>query len=438
MNKAPDIPEGWEDIEIRDLGEIVAGGTPSRANPSYWGGTIPWVTPSEITHLSSKYLTQTAERMTAEGLAGSAARLLPMDSVVVTTRATLGEAAIAAVPLATNQGFKSIIPREGTDPVFTYYLMSQIRQKMVRLASGTTFLEISKSDFEKIHLQRPKITEQRRIALVLKAMDEAIAKMEAVIAKLKQVRAGLLYDLLTRGLDEHGHVRDRINQPELFIDSPLGRIPKGWEVAPFRGYGSPDRPYIKTGPFGSSLKQEHWVERGIPVITIGSLGEGEFLRSELLYVSKGTAMELAAYAVIPGDIVFSRVADVGRSVVVGEEERGWLMSSNIMCISVDRTRADPHYVQATITSHPQVRRQIRRSLNSAGRDIANAPILNSIQVPWPRLDEQWRIVSMITSASKRIREEEKGLRKLLILKQGLTSDLLTGRVRVPEGIEVGS
>jgi len=88
MNNASDIPVGWEEVRLRDLGEIVAGGTPSRSNLSYWGGIIPWVTPGEITQLRSKYLAETAERITQEGLMGSAARLLPIGSVVVTSRAT--------------------------------------------------------------------------------------------------------------------------------------------------------------------------------------------------------------------------------------------------------------------------------------------------------------------------------------------------------------
>jgi type I restriction enzyme S subunit len=106
-----------------------------------------------------------------------------------------------------------------------------LKADMVRLASGTTFLEISKADFSRIRTNRPKHPEQRRIAFVLDTMDEAIAKTEAVIAKLKQVRAGLLHDLLTRGLDENDQLRDPIAHPEQFQDSPLGCIPRDWVTA---------------------------------------------------------------------------------------------------------------------------------------------------------------------------------------------------------------
>ena len=156
----------------------------------------------------------------------SAAKLLPVGSVVVTTRASLGMAAIAAVPLTTNQGFKSIIPNESTDSLFTYYCIQSLKSEMVRLASGTTFLEISKSDFSRIRTRRPKRPEQSRISAVLDTVDEAIAKTEAVIAKLRQVRAGLLHDIAC-GLDK-SIAYDATAHPDQFQESSLGRIPKDW------------------------------------------------------------------------------------------------------------------------------------------------------------------------------------------------------------------
>ena len=298
-----------------------------------------------------------------------------------------------------------------------------------RVQSSTSF-----STLFGFHASNP--SEQSRIAAVLDTVDEAIAKTEAVIAKLKQVRAGLLHDLLTRGLDEHGQLRDPVAHPEQFQDSPLGCIPKEWKVSPFREFGTSDRPYLKTGPFGSSLKQEHWVPEGVPVVTIGSLGEGEFIPSEILHVSKETARVLAAYSLLPGDIVFSRVADVGRSVVVTEAERGWIMSSNMMWISVDRRKADPQYVQLNISANAMVRRQIEGLVNSAGREVANAAVMNSLRLPWAPTTEQKRIVLVLCAIDANLRGEQITCKKLYLLKSGLMNDLLTGRVRVPEGVAV--
>jgi type I restriction enzyme S subunit len=147
------------------------------------------------------------------------------------------------------------------------------------------------------------------------------------------------------------------------------------------------------------------VPDGVPVITIGALGEGAFFDSQLLYVSEATAKSLAAYAVRPGDIVFSRVADVGRSVVVAEPQHGWLMSSNLMWIAVDQRRSSPLFVQTNISA-------------------------NSMVLPWPPLHEQERIAAIRIATEGQLTKEATALGKLRVLKQGLMEDLLTGRVRV--------
>ena len=317
-----------------------------------------------------------------------------------------------------------------------HFLNGQAFQKLINdKVSGSSIPHIFQRDMSGLEMDVPATVEQVQIAAVLDTADEAIAKTEAVIAKLKQVRSGLLHDLLTHGLDEHGQLRPPpAEAPNLYKDSLLGKIPKEWEVGAFRNYGSSFRPYLKTGPFGSSLKQEHWVSEGVPVVTIGSLGEGEFIRSELLHVSHQTAQKLSAYSLAPGDIVFSRVADVGRSVVVNEAERGWIMSSNLMWISLDRRVADADYAQANIAYNSAVRSQIWRFVNVAGCDVANAVVMNSLVLPWAPFNEQKRIISALRWIDGSLISEQVTGAKLKLVRAGLMADLLTGRIRVATGV----
>lgn len=319
------------------------------------------------------------------------------------------------------------------DPSYVTYAINShaTRLEAERKSTGTTRLRINLSALKTVRIWAPSLPEQRGIAQILDTLDEAIRKTEQVIAKLQHMKQGLLHDLLTRGIDDNGELRDPERHPEQFKDTLLGQIPKGWDVAPFAGFSSPHRPFLKTGPFGSSLKGEHWVDEGVPVITIGALGEGEFIETELLFVSDRTAAGLAAYAVQSGDIVFSRVADVGRSVVVSIAESGWIMSSNLMWISLDPTKADPHYVWLNLSGNPAIRSQVRRSVNAGGREVANGAILRSLKLGWPSLPEQRRIVASAAALSDRTREEWEHLLKLRTLKAGLMDDLLAGRVRVP-------
>lgn len=319
-------------------------------------------------------------------------------------------------------------PRPGADPRYVGHLFRSetVAAAAVRTAIGTKMPRTSWADLEDVRVFAPHIEEQRAITGVLDTVDEAIRSSELLIAKLEQMKQGVLDDLLTRGIDENGEPIG----PGRFKDSPLGRIRADWDVASLRAYGSVDRPYLKTGPFGSSLKQAHWRPTGVPVITIGCLGEGVLTQSELLHVSEQTARSLAAYAVVPGDIVFSRVADVGRSAVVRESERGWIISSNLMWLSVDRRRAVPEFLQANLAGNTRVRRQIRKLVNSAGRDVANAATMNAVLFPWPPFDEQVRIAGVLRATGSRIEWERAVLLKLSLLKKGLVEDLLTGRVRL--------
>lgn len=298
------------------------------------------------------------------------------------------------------------------------------------LDTSTGVPGLNRNDAYDLRVRVPPIDEQRRIAKMLDTLDDQIRISEQILTALNATREGLVADLTSKGVGKVVGGRDRYACRQ--VESTIGPVPANWDVAPLASRRSASRPYLKTGPFGSSLKQEHWVDDGVPVVTIGSLGAGTFIESELLHVSEKTAGILSAYALCPGDIVFSRVADVGRSAVVTDEERGWIMSSNMMWISLDPTLADPRFVQFNIAGNPSVRRQIRRYVNSAGRDVANARVMNLLHFPWPPIHEQRAIVEVVVDFDQQVSAERRRLEKLRVIERGLTTDLLTGRTHVPE------
>ncbi len=295
---------------------------------------------------------------------------------------------------------------------------------------GSTRPRVNLEHIRNILIPIPSLNEQRKIAAILSSVDEAIEKTANVIVKLKTAREGLLRNLFTYGLDKQGRLRDLVAHPDMFRNSSFGPIPKEWTKGSFGKVKNQTRSCIKTGPFGSSLKGEHWVDRGVPVITIGSLGEGEFIKSQLLFITEKKARSLSSYAVEPGDLVFSRVADVGRSVVVGESEKGWIMSSNLMRISLDKSLILPVFAYLNLVYNINSKKQIRQCVNSSGRDVATTQILKSLKFYWPTYGEQVRISNIIESINLRIRAEDEHLHMLKQLKRGLMHDLLTGRVRV--------
>lgn len=423
-------PTDWDDVTIEDFGEIIGGGTPSRTTPSFWNGTIPWVTPTEITALRGKYVRDTQEKITPDGLAGSAARLLPVSSVVITTRASLGMAAIAAVPLTTNQGFKSIIPNENTDSLFAYYRIQTLKAEMVRLASGTTFLEISKADFSRIRTRRPKPDEQTRIAAVLDTVDEAIAKTEAVIAKLRQVRAGLLHDLLTRGLDKNGQLRDPIAHPEQFQDSSLGQIPKEWDVVPLAKSIATTFDYRGRTPLKIGME---WGGGEIPALSAMNVEMGRInFEKETKFGS------LALYEnwmtqghTEKGDVLITMEAPLGNIAQIPSADR-FILSQRVVLLRPKTNKLTKDFLAIQLAGTRFQKDLVKHSSGSTAVGIQRAK-LELIEIAVPQTtDEQNGIALTIHTADGQIVSIERELERLRHLKSGLMSDLLTGRVRAPE------
>ncbi len=314
-----------------------------------------------------------------------------------------------------------------------FFESGEFHGKLQRVAIGSTnsHQRVRPSETLKWQIPAPDVREQQRIADILDSIHIAIRETEALIAKLRKIKAGLLHDLLTRGIDENGELRNPSRVGPQWTDSDIGSVPLGWEVTGLCDRAHPSRPYIKTGPFGSALKSEHWVSEGVPAITIGALGEGEIIRSELLHVTTGKAASLRECAVHDGDLVFSRVADVGRSVLITAASDGWIMSSNLMRISLNPTTVLPEYAYFALVFDDRTRKQVRSLVNAGGRDVANTPILERLKFAWPPLEEQKSIVERANAVDSALRVELDQRSKLTKLKSGLMHDLLTGKVRVP-------
>ncbi len=187
----------WSSTSLGTLAEIRNGSTPRTAVPEYWDGNIPWCTPTDITAARGRNLVRTARSITTMGLSASGATLLPKGALLLCSRATIGEVKIAAMPVATNQGFKSLVGGSSVDHEYLYYCLLTLKEQMVGLATGSTFLEISKRDVANIRFLLPPLSEQRAIAAVFTDMDAEIAALERRLAKTRSIKQGMMQQLLT-------------------------------------------------------------------------------------------------------------------------------------------------------------------------------------------------------------------------------------------------
>ncbi len=272
-------------------------------------------------------------------------------------------------------------------------------------------------------------SEQRRIAVVLDTVDEAITETNALIMKLKQVRAGLLHGLLTCGLDEHDQLRDPIAHSEQFQDSHLGRIPKGWEVMRLGSCAQ----FVTSGSRGWA---SYYSDEGALFLRIGNLTREHIdLRLEdLVRVRPPAGSEGARIRVQPGDILISITADLGIIGVIPEPFEDAYVNQHIALV-----RPVPAVCSRWIGRYLSFGSTAKffRMLNDAGAKAGmNLPSIESLLLAIPSREEQDRTTAILDSMDADIAEQRRLATKLQYLKSALMADLLTGRVRVPEGIAV--
>jgi len=418
--------EGWETKRFDEFGTIYSGSTPSTAIRSFWGGNIVWVTPNDLSKLKTPYLSDSSKRITAKGLNGCSATLLPPRSLVISSRAPIGYVALPTVPFCTNQGCKTIKLKSAYDPEFTYYNVLTNIDKVKNVGEGTTFAEISKAALSTVALSFPTSkSEQTKIAEILSTVDWAIEQTGALIAKQQRIKTGLMQDLLTRGIDEHGNLRSE--QTHQFKDSPLGRIPVEWDCASVGthleniGQGwSPDCE-------GVSTPQGYWgVLKTTAVVWEGyQTCENKALP---MHLRPRPLLEVKA-----GDVLMTRGGPnsrVGVVAFVGETQSQLMLSDKLYRLDTKDSLV-PEYLAMALSSS-----QTQRHLSTLKTGLAESQtnisqeIVRSLLIRVPPEPEQIEVSKIVRSANDRIDSEVRRIDKLRSLKTALMQDLLTGKKRV--------
>lgn len=188
LDRKVEIMAEWKKCTISDIGTVVGGATPSTKNvANYENGTIAWITPKDLSTLRGRYIKSGERNITEIGLKSCATRLLPPRTVLFSSRAPIGYVAIAENEVCTNQGFKSVIPNDETDPLFLYYLLKYNKDAIENMGSGTTFKEISGNTMKNITVSVPiNIDEQRKIAEILGVLDDKIEENDKINNNLQQ------------------------------------------------------------------------------------------------------------------------------------------------------------------------------------------------------------------------------------------------------------
>jgi len=408
------LPSEWSIKEIANIADVVGGSTPSTDNDDYWGGDIQWATPTDITGLSGNTIEETADTLTEEGLESASTHLLPPRSVLMTSRATIGECAVNTVEMATNQGFKSLVPKEGIETWYLHYRMLETAAFLESLGAGSTFDEVSKSVVESVDIPIPPLSEQRKIATVLYTIDQAIQKTEEIIEQTEQVKTALYQNLFRNWLSTTAS------------DPLAGEYPEEWKL-------------VEMSEIVDVTDAEHftpdYTDSGIPVLRPGDLSPGQIsLDNVEKNVDEDTYNELTRrYTPSNEDIVYSRSQNFAVASQVIENRR--------YCLGQDTVVIEPKELNPTFLLHllnsPVVKNQaVRRSTGSTFSRV-NLGDIRSFNTPIPSEEVQQQIATRMSEIEERLRVENEYRTRLKRLKRGLMQDLLSGTVRTTDtNIEV--
>jgi type I restriction enzyme S subunit len=398
------IPEGWDVKRLDSLADIRGGGTPSTTEPRFWNGDIPWCTPTDITALNGhKYLGETARMITQLGLKASSAEMIPMYSVIMTSRATIGECAINKVPVSTNQGFKNFVPFGKTDVDFLYYLLGTQKRGFIHLCGGSTFLEIGKSQLAAYEVRLPSTkSEQRAIATALSDVDALLEGLDRLIAKKRDLKQAAMQQLLT----------GKTRLPAFADEWEVKRL---GEIADIRSGGTP-----------STTNADFW-DGGIPWCTptdITALKRSKYLNETNRTISE-VGLRLSSAETIPiFSVIMTSRATIGEcaiNTVPMTTNQGF---KNL----VPKDDVDCEFLYYLMTT--QKSRLTALCAGSTFLEIGKKQ-LSSFEVFFPPSPhEQTAIATVLADMDAEIAVLEQRRNKTKDIKQAMMQELLTGRTRL--------
>ena len=401
------IPDGWQRVRLGDVAEVQTGGTPSRSEPVYWGGNIPWMASGEI---NQRRLKGTAEQITQEGLDNSNAKLFPPGTVMVAMNGqgtTRGKACVLGMEASCNQSLAAMLAGENTTNPFLFHVLDAAYHQL-RDITGDGRSGLNLELIRGFQLLIPPLPEQQAIAAVLDSIDDAIEGAEAVITATGQLRDALLHDLLTRGLP---------GQHTEFRDVPvLGTIPADWEV-------------VRLGDV-AEVNRSNWDPSDGSAILYLDLTAvtAPGILSDPREVVAAEAPSRARRRVSSGDILVSTVRPNLRGFARVHHAPQNLVASTGFAVVAPLADTDNSFIY-----HHIMTRQFAGYLEDATTGQAYPAVRPSdvaaYTLPLPPLAEQQAIAAALDGVDAAMyvaREELAGLR---LLKESTAEALLTGRVR---------
>lgn len=381
MNSATKV---FPKLAVRRLFKVINGATPDSHNLAFWNGSIAWVTPEDLSKRESFEIEDSNRTITESGYASCGTSLVPPGAIVLSTRAPIGNLAIAAKQLCTNQGCKSLIPIGDLNSRYFYYQLSVLSGELNRLGKGTTFLELSTSELSGFKLSSPRLADQERIANFL---DDKTTRIDALIAEKEQLVKRLM-EFAQSSISARILGQDLLGPTVTTHVPEIGAIPNGWVLSPMMRLTDPARPIM----YGIVLPGPN-VEQG-PSVPIVKGGDVRPHRLKLALLNRTTPELEAPFArarLAEGDIIYSIRGTIGDVELVPKELVGANITQDVARIA-PRAGVHGRWLLYAAKSRPVFAQLDQLSLGAAVRGI-NIFDLKRACVPTPPLELQVSIAN---------------------------------------------
>ena len=398
------IPEEWDIKPVSEVSEISLGGTPKTSITKYWNGDIKWASAKDVSNCKSRYICNTERTVTKEGIDNSAAKILPENTIVITSRGTVGELALLSEPMSFNQTCYGLKAKENMDSLFLYYNLKNSINRIKSISYGTVFSTITVRTFDEIKLTYPTLNEQNSIAKILSDLDSKIELLQKQNKTLEAIAQAIFKHWFVdfEFPNEEGKPYKSSGGAMVFKEEQGKEIPTGWEVGNYKEIVS-----VSTG---KGLKRDEFVDNGkYPVLGAnGELGRTDnHLFNERL-------------------ILTGRVGTLGTVYLVNDKV--WI-SDNVL---ISQPLSEETYYFAYFT----IKRFNFQSLNRGSTQplITQTDLKNQdVIIPDSRNLKEFHHI--ICSLFNKIDSNKLQIQSLQKIRDSLLPKLMSGKIRVPVEVE---
>ena len=390
------MKKGWEVKPLGEVAEIVNGGTPKSKISEYWSGGVQWLTPKDMGAMNEREIAETPRTISEKGLNGSSAKLIPANSVILSTRAPIGHLAINSVPMAFNQGCRGLVPGQKLDHLYLYYFLSANREQLNDLGVGTTFKELSATHLKAIKIPVPLLEEQKRIVAVLDEAFEGLARARANAEANLQNARELFESYLREVFCHKGNdwTTLPLNEKVRFID--------------YRGKTPPKRDF------------------GIRLITAKNVKMGYINREPEEFIDSGAyAGWMTRGFPKNGDVLFTTEAPLANVAQLDTDETV-VIGQRLITMQPDESILVPSFLKYALMSKP-----VQDEIHSRGTGATvlgiKAKLLKTVPISFPidinqqlaiaaQIDDVWEYSKQLVSASVTKIVDVDGLKQSLLQK----------------------